>query len=150
HHRHTHARQAQHVALRFFQNRYRQNRRARTEIKNSFRHCCLPYSSKRERKALPATLVTNERGKNRSASTVRKLVHPEMTVGFSRGNARNAVSTTSSGVCIVRIGGRSIPAASKKFVSVTPGHNAITWTPCTRFSSHNASENDSTNAFVAA
>src|SRR4029079_9929496 len=115
-----------HVALSFLQNRHRQNRGARTEIKNPFRHCCLPYSSKRERKALPATLVTNEREKKRSASTVNQLVHPEMTVGFSRGNARSAVSTTSSGVWIVRIGGRSIPEASKKFVSVTPGHNAIT------------------------
>src|SRR5215208_3622256 len=108
------------------------------------------HSSNRERNALPATLVTNERGTKRSASTVNQLVQPEITVLLCLFNAVRAVSTTSSAVCTVRIGGRSIPATWKKLVSVTPGHNAITWIPCARFSSHNASENESTKAFVAA
>ena len=67
-----------------------------------------------------------KRGTNRSASTTNQLAQPEITRLFLRFNARRAVSTTSSGVCTVRIGGRSMPATSKKLVSVTPGHNAIT------------------------
>ena len=110
----------------------------------------MTYSSNRDLKAFPATRLTIERGTKRSASTTNKLVQPEITTVFFRSNARKAVSTTSSGLCIVRIGGRSIPDASKKLVSVTPGHNAITLIPCRRFSSAIASENDSTNALEAA
>jgi hypothetical protein len=67
-----------------------------------------------------------DRGKNRSANMVRRLGQPEMITLFFRFNPRIAVSTTSSGDCDPRMGGRSILAASKKFVSVTPGHKAIT------------------------
>jgi len=86
----------------------------------------------------------------RSVSTAKAFAQPQITELLRRFNARKAMSTTSSDVCTTRAGGRFIRAAAKKPVSVTPGHNAITWIPCGRFSSHNASENESTNAFVAA
>src|SRR5688500_18533924 len=72
------------------------------------------HSSNCERRALPAILVTNERGTKRSASTANQLVQPEITLGFCWRNPRSAVSTTSSGVWIVRIGGRSIFDAAKQ------------------------------------
>src|SRR5690348_4409902 len=74
----------------------------------------------------------------------------ETTTVLPRASPRNAAFTTSSAVCTVRKGGRSIFDAAKKFVSVTPGHNASTRIPYERFSSDSASENDNTNAFVAA
>src|SRR5881394_964493 len=98
----------------------------------------------------PTAFKINLRGTTRSASTAIKFVQPEITELLRRFRARSAVSTTSSGVCEVRAGGRCMREASKKFVSVTPGHNAITSIPYGRFSSHKLSENDSTKAFVAA
>src|SRR5437773_3802134 len=98
----------------------------------------------------PAARTTNERGTKRSASTIKRFAHPETMLLLRAANPLSAVSTTSSGVCDDRAGGLCPRAASKKFVSVTPGQSAITVTPKERFSSHNASENDSTNALVAA
>src|SRR6185295_14268266 len=92
----------------------------------------------------------NLRGASRSVSTIKKFVQPEITEGLLRLIARNATSTTCSAVCEVRTGGRCIFEASKKLVSVTPGHSAITPIPCGRFSSHKASLNESTNALLAA
>src|SRR5580765_47071 len=91
-----------------------------------------------------------ERGTNRSVATVSRLGHPEITELFPRFHARKATSTTCADVCDARAGGRFIREASKKPVSVTPGHSAITLIPYGRFSSQSASEKESTNALVAA
>src|SRR5258707_14072490 len=42
-----------------------------------------------------------------------------------------------------------VPARSRNLLTVGPGHRQLTFTPVPRASSHNASENDSTNAFEA-
>src|SRR5437762_12213703 len=98
----------------------------------------------------PMVLKTNDRGNTRSLSVINRLVQPEITELLLRFRARRAVSTTSSGVCAVRAGGFFMREASKNAVSVTPGQSAITLIPNGRFSSHKASEKESTNALVAA
>src|SRR5258705_9962729 len=70
------------------------------------------FPSRPDRIALPANLATSERGTNRSACIISRFVKPQITEPFRRANPRNALSTTSSGVCDVRIGGRSICEAS--------------------------------------
>src|SRR3989442_5791450 len=42
-----------------------------------------------------------------------------------------------------------VPARSRNLLTVGPGHTQLTFTPVSRASSHNASENDNTNAFDA-
>src|SRR6476469_7021447 len=178
HYGHANAGKTQHVALSFFKDRNWQDCRSGAEIENAVGHNFwsfvlitqrsvvfglgfLPFGfrkqstdhrhySNRPRKAFPAIFNTTDLGKNRSANTVKRFGQPETITLFFRFKPRMAVSTTSSGVCDPRIGGRSILAASKKFVSVTPGHRAITWIPKALFSSESASENERTNALFAA
>src|SRR6266403_4535914 len=128
HHRHAQAWQAQQISLSFLQHRKRQDGGPGAEVINAFVHCDSSsvgnYSPYLGRSALPATLITTERGRKRSASTMSRLVQPETTLLFCRASPRRAAATTSSAVCAARMGGRSTCAASKKFVSVTPGHKA--------------------------
>ena len=42
-----------------------------------------------------------------------------------------------------------VPARSRNLLTVGPGQRQLTFTPVSRASSHNASENDRTNAFDA-
>src|SRR5439155_26545425 len=42
-----------------------------------------------------------------------------------------------------------VPARSRNLLTVGPGQRQLTFTPVSRASSHNASENDNTNAFDA-
>src|SRR6185503_7817210 len=119
----------------------------------STHHCSDPhlsFSPKLLRIILPATLTTTDRGTKRSASTITRLLKPDTTCPLPRPSAFIAVSTTSSAVWAARAGGLCPCAASKKLVSVTPGHKANTSMPYGRFSSQMASENESTKAFVAA
>ena len=112
--------------------------------------CLTTYSSNRDRKAFPATFVTSDRGTKRSASTVNQLVQPEITTVFCRARPRNAVSTTSSGG-LNSAHRRSIDL--RRFEKVcfchtrTKRHHMNSMQPVLFRS---ASENDNTNAFVAA
>jgi hypothetical protein len=58
------------------------------------------------RSIVPAIRTTIARGVRRSASIIMKFVQPEMIEPLPRANPRSAVSTTASGVCEMRAGGR--------------------------------------------
>jgi len=86
-----------------------------------------------------------------TSTETTKFTKPDTILVRELRTPRIAVSTTSADVCWPLIcTGLSIFAAAKKLVLVEPGQSAIILIPNGRFSSAMASENEVTNAFVAA
>jgi hypothetical protein len=88
-------------------------------------------SSNFGRNTPPTARVISEFGTKFPNLAVSQFVQPETTEAFPRATALKAASTTASEVCIpffIKASLTFVPmfAASKKFVSVGPGHSAVT------------------------
>jgi hypothetical protein len=96
-------------------------------------------------------LAKVERGTNRPDwASQKESGLPEITWLRWRSSAFNAVLTVFSAVSRrPSAAGSSPPNASKNAVSTGPGQSARMRTPVFKFSAHNASENESRNAFEA-
>src|SRR4029077_4202259 len=102
----------------------------------------------------PDTATTSRLGNTRVTTRATKaLAAPSTKLGLRPDSARIVASTTCCGLRVTAKAAEpdaavaaASPANSKNGVSVSPGHTAMTRTPCLRSSAQSASVKDNTKA----